>query len=102
MAADPSVTLLIPAHNEAPSIGEVIEAARANTPGLIEVRVVDDGSTDDTQIELLELHPRMLTLSGGWCLGGWSGLGGRGPLRGWVGSCQPAGRWAPGSQRSAR
>ena len=42
------VTVLLPAHNEAPSITAVIEGCRRSTPRLVEILVVDDGSTDDT------------------------------------------------------
>jgi len=47
-ALAPRVSLVIPAHNEAPTIAGVIEAARAALPGLGEILVVDDGSTDGT------------------------------------------------------
>jgi glycosyltransferase involved in cell wall biosynthesis len=47
---DPSanVTVLLPAHDEAAAIADVIAKCRAHTPRLLEVVVVDDGSTDDT------------------------------------------------------
>lgn len=41
------VSCLIPAHNEAPRIGAVLDAALAN-PLIDEVIVIDDGSTDGT------------------------------------------------------
>lgn len=44
----PNVSVVIPAHNEAPTIAEIARACAANTPGLLEVIVVDDGSTDGT------------------------------------------------------
>jgi glycosyltransferase involved in cell wall biosynthesis len=44
----PTVSVVIPAHNEEPTIAEVTRACAANTPGLLEVIVVDDGSTDRT------------------------------------------------------
>ena len=48
MTTDPAarsrIVALIPAHDEAPRIGRVVEAARRHLP----VIVVDDGSTDDT------------------------------------------------------
>ncbi len=44
----PNVTVLLPAHNEAAVIAEVIAGCRAHTPGLLEIVVVDDGSTDAT------------------------------------------------------
>jgi glycosyltransferase involved in cell wall biosynthesis len=43
-----NVSVVIPAHNEAPAIGPVIAAALAHTPAPAEVLVVDDGSTDGT------------------------------------------------------
>ncbi len=44
----PSVSVVIPAHNEAPTIAEMTRACLANTPAPLEVIVVDDGSTDGT------------------------------------------------------
>lgn len=43
-----SVSLVIPAHNEGGAVARVVEKARAAVPDLLEVIVVDDGSTDDT------------------------------------------------------
>lgn len=45
----PPVTVLIPAHNEATRIADTVTAARA-LPGVTQVLVVDDGSTDDTAV----------------------------------------------------
>jgi len=60
----PRATLVIPAHDEAPTIAAVIRGARAALPGLGEVLVVDDGSTDSTAdaaraegVEVLRLSP---------------------------------------------
>ncbi len=47
-AAPATVTVVLPAHNEAPTLAAVIERCRSATPGLCQVLVVDDGSTDDT------------------------------------------------------
>ena len=47
MAAPPSVTIVVPAFNEGPSIGSVVAALRSAAPWH-EVLVVDDGSTDGT------------------------------------------------------
>lgn len=44
----PSVTVILPAHDEAGTIADVVTRTRASVPGLDEVVVVDDGSTDDT------------------------------------------------------
>jgi glycosyltransferase involved in cell wall biosynthesis len=41
------VSVIIPIHNEAGVIGDVVRRTISSTPGLIEVIVVDDGSTDD-------------------------------------------------------
>jgi glycosyltransferase involved in cell wall biosynthesis len=41
---EPGIVALIPAHDEAPRIGAVVQAAAAHLP----VLVVDDGSADDT------------------------------------------------------
>lgn len=47
MAAPQSVTIVVPAFNEGPSIGAVVAALRAAAPWH-EVLVIDDGSTDGT------------------------------------------------------
>jgi glycosyltransferase involved in cell wall biosynthesis len=44
---DPSITVIIPAYNEAERVGATVTAAR-KLPGVYEVVAVDDGSTDDT------------------------------------------------------
>ena len=44
----PSVSFVIAAFNEEPTVGRVVEGVRAHTRGLAEVIVVDDGSTDGT------------------------------------------------------
>jgi len=43
----PSVSIVIPAHNERPTIERVVQSCAAAIPG-VEVIVVDDGSSDDT------------------------------------------------------
>ena len=48
MAVPPSVTIVVPAFNEGPSIGAVVAALRSAAPWH-EVLVVDDGSTDHTE-----------------------------------------------------
>ncbi len=42
------ITAVIAAYNEGDTIGGVISGVRKNTPCLVEIIVVDDGSTDDT------------------------------------------------------
>jgi len=44
----PSVSVVIPAHNEERTIAQVARACMDHTPGVLEVIVVDDGSTDAT------------------------------------------------------
>ena len=61
--------LLIPAHNEAPSLAPVIEEARALHPDL-PILVVDDASTDDTARVLSAFPVRRLTLCVRLGLGG--------------------------------
>lgn len=48
LGAGTSVSFVIAAFNEGPMVGRVVEGVRAHTPGLAEVIVVDDGSSDDT------------------------------------------------------
>jgi glycosyltransferase involved in cell wall biosynthesis len=43
-----TVSVVIPAHNEARTIADVVRGCAATTPGVVEVIVVDDGSADDT------------------------------------------------------
>ncbi len=43
-----SVSCLVPAYNEAGSVAGVVRGLLAHVPGVLEVVVVDDGSTDDT------------------------------------------------------
>jgi glycosyltransferase involved in cell wall biosynthesis len=45
---DPLVSILIPAYNAGPFIGDCIESARRQAYTNCEIIVVDDGSTDDT------------------------------------------------------
>src|SRR5687767_10781926 len=45
------LSVVIPAFNEGPRIGATLDELRAHLPAMVpswEVRVVDDGSTDDT------------------------------------------------------
>ena len=47
-APAPAVTVIVPAYNEAATLGETLESLRAQTWPPAEIIVVDDGSTDDT------------------------------------------------------
>lgn len=47
-AGQPLVTVVIPAYNAAPYIGEAIDTVRAQTYRWIQVIVIDDGSNDGT------------------------------------------------------
>ncbi len=59
----PLVSIVIPAHNEAGRIGSAVESVRhafSNTRRTVEIIVVDDGSTDSTRDEAMEIalqHP---------------------------------------------
>ncbi|MEA3077615.1 MAG: glucosyl-3-phosphoglycerate synthase [Actinomycetota bacterium] len=44
----PVVSVVVPARNEAPTVGAIVEALVAAAPRIAEVVVVDDGSEDDT------------------------------------------------------
>lgn len=58
------LSCLVPAYNEGPRIGRVLEVALA-TPGIDEILVIDDGSTDDTARvaeRFAALHPRLRVL----------------------------------------
>ena len=55
MTKAPKLSCIIPAYNEAPRIGAVLDAAVA-TPEIDEVIVVDDGSTDAT-VEVVPHRP---------------------------------------------
>lgn len=58
----PRVSLVVPAHNEEPTLAAVIEGAREAMPGLGEVLVIDDGSTDDTSAVARSAGARLIRL----------------------------------------
>ncbi|RYJ03107.1 MAG: glycosyltransferase family 2 protein [Acetobacteraceae bacterium] len=65
MAADPSVSIIIPAYNAAAFVGDAIASALAQTQPGVEVIVVDDGSADTTWETVLawaEADPRVVAL----------------------------------------
>ena len=57
-----SLSLVIPAHDEAGTIAEVIEAARAALRDDDELLVIDDGSTDDTAARAEATGVRVVSL----------------------------------------
>jgi glycosyltransferase involved in cell wall biosynthesis len=57
-----SVSVVIPAHNEARTIAGVVRDCARHTPGLVEVLVVDDGSTDGTAAVAEAAGARVLRL----------------------------------------
>ena len=52
LTAPPLVSIVIPAYNAAPYIAETLESALAQTHARREIIVIDDGSTDDTEIRV--------------------------------------------------
>ena len=74
----PSVTAIIPARDEAESIGSSLRSLLAQDyPGQFRIVVVDDGSTDGTRSEAEQAFPssddRVLIVSGERLPEGWSG-----------------------------
>lgn len=64
----PLVSVIIPAHNSAAYLAEAIESALAQTHSPLEIIVVDDGSTDNTNDVIQSFTPRVVAarMSNGW------------------------------------
>lgn len=58
----PHLTVLLPAHDEAPTIAAVIAGALAAAPPPVEILVIDDGSTDDTAARAAAAGARVIRL----------------------------------------
>jgi hypothetical protein len=70
----PSISVLIPARNEAANIAEAVAAVLQNTGVDLELLVLDDGSTDATPDILRAIpDPRLRVLQGGGLPSGWCG-----------------------------
>jgi hypothetical protein len=70
----PSVSVLIPARNEAANIADAVAAVLANTGVDLELLVLDDGSTDATPEILRAIaDPRLRVLQGAGLPAGWCG-----------------------------
>jgi Glycosyl transferase family 2 len=70
------VSVLIPARNEVGNIGPAIEAILASTHTRLELIVLDDGSTDGTELAVMRLvrrDPRVRLRKGAALPGGWQG-----------------------------
>ncbi|WP_181418543.1 glycosyltransferase [Pseudoroseicyclus aestuarii] len=74
--AGPRVTVLIPARDEAATIGAAIDAVLASRGVVLRVLVLDDGSTDGTAgivRRRAEADPRLRLISGSGLPKGWNG-----------------------------
>ncbi len=58
----PSVSVVIPTHNEAGTIAEIVRQALAHTPSIREVLIIDDGSSDGTADVAREAGARVVRL----------------------------------------
>jgi hypothetical protein len=73
-SAPHAVSVLIPARNEEANIGDAVAAVLASEGVLLEVVVLDDGSTDATAAILAGIgDPRLRVATGGTLPAGWSG-----------------------------
>jgi glycosyltransferase involved in cell wall biosynthesis len=57
-----TVSVVIAAHNEEPTIGPLVRGILQHTPGLVDVWVVDDGSSDRTSSEATAAGAQVLRL----------------------------------------
>lgn len=57
-----TVSVVIPAHDEEATIGDVVSRCRISTPELVEVLVIDDGSRDGTAAAALRAGARVVRL----------------------------------------
>lgn len=57
-----NVSVLIPAHNEASTIAEVVQASLRSDPRVVEVIVIDDGSRDETSSAARSAGARVVRL----------------------------------------
>jgi glycosyltransferase involved in cell wall biosynthesis len=74
MIDDQRVLIMIPAWNEAASIGEVVAEIRGELPGA-DVLVIDDGSTDDTALAARRAGAKVVRLPFNLGVGGARRLG---------------------------
>lgn len=57
------VSVVLPAYNEAATIGDLARRARQHVPGVMEVLVIDDGSSDDTAARARDAGARVVSLA---------------------------------------
>ncbi len=94
IAGRPRVSVVIPARNEAPTVGRIVQLLVDMTPVLHEVVVVDDGSTDDTAAVALEAGGRVVDATAPPSGRVRPGMAGAGPGKGramWMGLAETTG-----------